>query len=308
MRVRVAVMLFGGLTLGLLAVAAHAEQSPFGDRYDTRMRSVAYNPGAVVHLSTLVGNTMVVSFAPTETVTAVAETDTLHLAAVPKGNYLFLKPSAALLLQPVIVLTERPDGSLRRYVFDIETVNPGAAGSGSNSVYYSVEFTYPADVAAARAATARAEAARTAALNRAAFARAQETATTAILNSERTDPTIGPRNYDYVGQGDRSLEPAAVWDNGYSTVFEFSGSGRIPSVFVIDPDGKEATANYSVMGDTVQVGVTAREFRLRDGHTVLNVYNLGFNTLGPNPETGTTSPEVMRVVKSDRPSLHGGAP
>jgi type IV secretion system protein VirB9 len=308
MRVRVAVMLLGGLTLGRIVIPAHAEESPFGDRYDPRMRSIAYNPGEVVHLSTIVGNTMVVSFAPTEAVTAVAETDTLHLAAVPKGNYLFLKPSAALPLQPVIVLTERPDGSLRRYVFDIETVDAAASGSGSAGVYYSVEFTYPADVAAARAAAARAEAARTVALNRAAFVRAQQAAATAILNSERTDPSIGPRNYEYVGQGDRSLEPAAVWDNGYSTVFEFSGSGRIPSVFVIDPDGKEATANYSVVGNTVQVGVTAREFRLRDGHTVLNVYNLGFNTLGGNPETGTTSPEVLRVVKSDGPSLHGGAP
>ena len=50
----------------------------------------------------------------------MAGPDTIHLAAVPKGNYLFLKPSAPLPLQPMIVLTQRPDGSLRRYVFEIE--------------------------------------------------------------------------------------------------------------------------------------------------------------------------------------------
>jgi type IV secretion system protein VirB9 len=308
MRTRLALMLLGGLALGALIPAAHAEQSPTGDTYDARMRHVAYNPGQVVHLSTIVGNTMVVSFSQTETVTAVAETDTIHLAAVPKGNYLFLKPSAALSLQPVIVLTQRPDGSLRRYVFEIETVNSSTSGDGSNDVYYSVQFTYPADIAAARVAAARAEAARIAALKKAALAKAQEAAATAIMNSERTDPYVGQRNYEYVGQGNRSLEPAAVWDNGYSTVFEFPGNTRIPAVFVINPDGKEATANYSVSGNMVQVAVTAREFRLRDGHTVLNVYNLGYNTVGGNPETGTTSPEVTRVVKSDDTSAAGGTP
>jgi type IV secretion system protein VirB9 len=308
MRMRLAITLLGGLAIGAMIPSAHAEQNPMGNAYDPRMRSIAYNPGQVVHLSTLVGNTMVVSFAPSETVTAVAETDTIHLAAVPKGNYLFLKPSAALSLQPVIVLTQRPDGSLRRYVFEIETVPSRGASGASNGMYYSVQFTYPADIAAARAAAARADAARIAALNEAALAKAQQATVTAIMNSERTNPYVGQRNYEYVAQGSRGLEPAAVWDNGYSTVFEFPGNTRIPSVFVINPDGKEATANYSVSGNTVQVGVTAREFRLRDGHTVLNVYNLGFNTVSGNPGTGTTSPEVTRVVKSDDVPAAGGTP
>ena len=308
MRTRPLLMLLGVLALATLGSRAYAEQSPVGGSFDSRMRYVAYNPGQVVHLSTLVGNTMVVSFSATETVMAVAETDTIHLAAVPKGSYLFLKPSAALPLQPVIVLTQRADGSLRRYVFEIETVSSASADDGSNAVYYSVQFTYPADIAAARAAAARAEAARIVALNEAALVRAQAAAATTMMNSERTDPNVGPRNYAYVGQGNRSLEPAAVWDNGYSTVFEFAGNPRIPSIFVVDPDGKEATADYAVNGDTVQIGVTAREFRLRDGHTVLNVYNLGYNTVGGNPGTGTTSPEVVRVVKGDAAAATGDLP
>jgi type IV secretion system protein VirB9 len=114
-----ALLLCGAMIASVLPSLAHAEQDPFSGSYDTRMRYVPYNPGQVVHLSTIVGDTMVVSFATTETVTSVAETDTIHLAAVPKGNYLFLKPSAALALQPIIVLTQRSDGSLRRYVFEI---------------------------------------------------------------------------------------------------------------------------------------------------------------------------------------------
>jgi type IV secretion system protein VirB9 len=294
---RVKILLLSGVLLsGLIAGQARAEQIPIGGSYDSRMRYVAYNPGQVVHLSTIIGATMVVSFAPSETVTSVAETDSLHLAAVPKGNYLFLKPSAALTLQPVIVLTQRSDGSLRRYVFEIETVSSPSTANGTDGVFYSVQFTYPADEAAAEAAQEAAEAAKIEQLNELALQRATQNAALSLLNAERTNPFVGPRNYKYVARGDHSLAPVAVWDNGYSTVLQFADNARIPAFFVIDPDGEEATASYSVNGDIVQIGQTVREFRLRDGNTVLNIYNLGFDSVGGNPGTGTTSPQVTRVI------------
>ena len=307
MRMR-ALFMCGMLISGAVPVLASAEQIPVSGIYDTRMRYVAYNPGQVVHLSTIIGDTMVVSFAPTETVTSVAETDTIHLAAVPRRNYLFLKPSAPLVLQPIIILTQRLDGSLRRYVFEIETVTEPNTANGTEGVFYSVQFTYPADEAAAAAAAASAEAAKVAQLNAAALAQATQTAATSILQSERTNPFVGPRNYKYIARGNKSLTPISVWDNGYSTVLQFPGNTRIPSLFVIDPDGKEATATYSVDGNTVQVAETAREFRLRDGDTVLNIYNLGYNTVGGNPGTGTTSPEVQRVISDSGSDNAGGAP
>lgn len=298
-----------GMLISLGApILARAEQVPVSGGYDARMRYVAYNPGQVVHLSTIVGDTMVVSFAPSETVTSVAETDTLHLAAVPRGNYLFLKSSAALVLQPIIILTQRPDGSLRRYVFEIETVARPSTANGTDGIFYSVQFTYPEDEAAAAAAAASAQEAKVAQLNAAALAQATQTAAESILENERTNPFVGPRNYKYIAQGDKSLTPLLVWDNGYSTVLQFPGNTRIPSVFVIDPDGKEATATYSVNGNTVQVAETAREFRLRDGDTVLNIYNLGYNTISGNPDTGTTSPKVQRVISESGAGSAGGAP
>jgi type IV secretion system protein VirB9 len=303
-----ALFMYGMLISSAVPVLASAEQVPVSGVYDTRMRYVAYNPGQVVHLSTIVGDTMVVSFAPSETVTSVAETDTLHLAAVPRGNYLFLKPSSPLVLQPIIILTQRPDGSLRRYVFEIQTVTEPNTANGTDGVFYSVQFTYPEDEAAAAAAAVSAEEAKVEQLNAAALARATQTAATSILENERTNPFIGPRNYKYVAQGNKSLTPLLVWDNGYSTVLQFPGNTRIPSVFVIDPDGKEATATYSVDGNTVQVAETAREFRLRDGDTVLNIYDLGYNTVGGNPGTGTTSVQVQRVISDSDSDNAGGAP
>ncbi len=298
--------LSGLVVCGMLFGQARADQIPAGGKYDTRMRYVAYNPGQVVHLSTIVGDTMVVSFAPDETVTSVAVTDSLHLAAVPKGNYLFFKPGAPLALQPVIVLTQRSDGALRRYVFEIETVAAPNAADGTKGIFYSVQFTYPADEAKAAAARAAAAAKKIEQLNETALVRASRQATNSIFNAERTNPLDGPRNYDYVAQGDRNLAPLAVWDNGYSTVLQFSGNMRLPAVFVVDPDAKEATISYSVNGNIIQVGQTVRELRLRDGGTVLNIYNLGFGSVGGNPETGTASPQVTRIV--DAPSTGGAEP
>jgi type IV secretion system protein VirB9 len=284
------------ILLGLLfSPAAFANQVPNHGELDSRMRYVAYNPGQVVHLSTEIGATLVIGFSEKESVDAVAETDTVHLSAMPKGNYLFFRPTAALTLQPVVVLTTLPDGRRRRYVFEVETVTSPTMANGATGVYYSVQFTYPLDIAAEDAVrAAAAEKARQDAAKAAEMARTQ-----ALLKQPENDPGQLGSNWRYVARGDRSLTPLAVFDNGYSTVFRFPENERIPAIFVINPDGKEATAPYSVSGGYAQVGLTAREFRLRDGNTVLEVFNLAYDTMGKNPATGTVSPDVQRQVKAE---------
>lgn len=288
---------FAILGLAAIAMPAAADQFPKHDQYDSRMRYVPYNEGQVVHLSTQIGATLVVGFSDKETVSAVAETDSVHLASIPKGNYLFFKPGAALALQPVVVLTSLPDGKQRRYVFEIETVAAPSMANGVSGVYYSVQFTYPEEIEKADAAKEAAAAqVRLAAVVAAEQARAQY-----LLQKPTLDPNAAGNNWHYVARGDRSLTPIAVFDNGYSTVFRFPQNERIPAIFVINPDGKEATAPYSVSGGYAQVGMTAKEFRLRDGGTVLDVYNLGYSTMGVNPATGTVSNDVQRVVKGTTP-------
>jgi type IV secretion system protein VirB9 len=153
-----------------------------------------------------------------------------------------------------------------------------------------VVFRYPGDERARRAAAARA------ARERAAKAQA------ALLLKQQTEwpsgnPYDGTRNYRYAARGDAGLTPHSVWDNGYSTAFVFPAQQRVPALFRIDPDGKEATADYSVHGDTVIASGTAREWRLRDGRTVMEIYDLGYNPIGHTPGTGTVSPYVQRTLK-----------
>jgi type IV secretion system protein VirB9 len=289
------------LCASVLASPAQAAEDPVPGREDARMRILAYDPNQVVHLSTAVGATLVVGFGPKETVTAVAVTDSKDLKAMPKGNFLFFKSQEALPLQPVIVLTATEGGEMRRYVFEITTVAAASLAADAPGVYYSVQFTYPADEAARRRALAAAQAAKNLAAAQARAAQRQLQLAHDQMEQRARDPFSGDRNWHYVAQGDRTLLPLEVFDNGYSTVFRFPGNVRIPSIFVINPDGKEATPNYAVKGDLVQADSVARSWQLRDGHTVLAIWNRAFDPVGRNPETQTTSPNVQRIVKDPPP-------
>ncbi len=285
----------------MLASPCPAAETPVPGPLDARMRYIAYDPAQVVHLSTAVGATLVVGFGAKETVTAVAVTDSKDLKAMPKGNFLFFKSEQPLPLQPVIVLTTSDDGTTRRYVFDITTIDTKDLGPNAPEIYYSVQFTYPAEEAARRRAAAAARAAKALADKQARAAQAQLQLAHDAMEARARDPLAGDRNWHYVAQGSRSLLPLEVFDNGYSTVFRFPGNVRIPSVFVINPDGKEATPNYAVKGDLVEVESVAGGWRLRDGQTVLCIWNRAFDPVGKNPGTETTSPNVQRVVKDAPP-------
>jgi type IV secretion system protein VirB9 len=285
------------LCASALASPAWAEQNPVPGQEDARMRTLAYNPDQVVHLSTAVGATLVVGFGTDESVTAVAVTDSKDLKAMPKGNFLFFKSQQALPLQPVVVLTSIEGGGMRRYVFEITTVPAASLAMDAPGIYYSVQFTYPVEEAARQHALAAAQAQKNQAASRARAAQHKLQIAHQKMELEARDPFSGDRNWHYIAQGDRSLLPLEVFDNGYSTVFRFPGNVRIPSVFVINPDGKEATPNFSVKGDLVQVDAVARGWRLRDGQTVLAIWNQAFDPVGKNPETQTTSPNVQRVMK-----------
>jgi type IV secretion system protein VirB9 len=294
-------ILFIALCIGILAAPAFAEEDPVAGPYDSRMRTIAYNPAQVFHLSTAVGATLVVSFAPDETVTQVAVTDSKDLKASPAKSFLFFKSQTALPLQPVIVLTTNTHGALRCYVFEVTTVDAKLLENQAPGVYYSVQFTYPADVAARRQAAALVAARKEAADEAAKAAALQLQIAHDKMESEAHDPFSGQRNWRYAAQGDHSILPLEVWDNGFSTMFRFPGNVRIPSIFVINPDGKEATADYAVKGNLVQVDAVAPQWRLRDGQTVLCVFNKAFNPVGNNPGSGTTSPDVQRITKDQPP-------
>ena len=261
------------------------------------MRLIAYDPAAVGHLSAATGATLVVGFATDEAVSTVAVSDSKDLAAAPRGNFLFIKAKQALPLQPVIVLTTGPHG-LRRYVFDVVVEDQKDLGSDTPDLYYSVQFTYPLDEAARRAAAEHARLAQETRDEEARQATYQLNMAHQLMESHARAADDPGRNWHYVAQGDHSIAPLEIYDDGYSTTIRFPGNVRIPGVFVLDPDGKEATANFAVKGDLVVIPSVARGWRLRDGDTVLCIWNAAFDPVGRPPGTDTVSPSVQRLVKA----------
>ncbi|MBO9112503.1 MULTISPECIES: P-type conjugative transfer protein VirB9 [Rhizobium/Agrobacterium group] len=288
--------LFLGLVCLLFVTSgAQAEDTPAAGKLDPRMRYLAYNPDQVVHLSTAVGATLVVTFGNNETVTAVAVSNSKDLAALPRGNYLFFKASKVLQPQPVIVLTAS-DAGMRRYVFSLATRTMSRLDKEQPDLYYSVQFTYPADIAAARRKEVEQRDLADRMRAQAHYQRRAED----LLDHPAASGGTGLKNWSYVAQGDRSLLPLEVFDDGFSTTFRFPGNVRVPSIYVINPDGKEATANYSVKGDYVEVASVSRQWRLRDGQTVLCIWNKVYDAVGRRPGTGTVRPDVERVLKEAR--------
>ncbi|UZO95024.1 Channel protein VirB9 (plasmid) [Roseomonas mucosa] len=267
----------------LASAPAFAEQTPRSGGYDARVQTVPYNPMNVVRIVGSPTNSTQIIFAPGEEVTQVAIGDADAWLAQPTGNLLFLKPTEIRHSTNAQVVTRLPNGVVRSYQFRLIAAPRGARGE--SSAIFAVNFTYPADAAAARA-VADAQQAQ-AALERVAQQRLS------LAWAE------GPRNWRYVAQGSRMLEPVEVSDNGHQTAFRFPGNMRIPTIYTAAPDGTETIVPYTVNGELVLVQTTARIFTLRDGQEVVRIINQGFDPVGRNPRTGTGTPDLTRTVRGN---------
>lgn len=264
------------------ASPAFAEQTPRSGGFDPHVQVVAYNPMNVVRVVGSPTNSTQIIFGPGEEVSQVAIGDADAWLAQPAGNLLFLKPTEIHHSTNAQVVTRRADGSLRSYQFRLIAMPRGA--EGSSAAIFAVSFTYPQDMAAARAMS-QAQAASTQ-LEQLAQQRL------ALTWAE------GVRNWRYVAQGSVQIEPTEVSDNGRQTAFRFPGNMRIPTIYTLSPDGTETIVPYTMVNELALVQTVAREFVLRDGQQIIRVINQGFDPVGRNLGTGTGAPDLMRTVRS----------
>ena len=227
-----------------------------------------------------------------------------NLFTAVRGNFVMLKPLRELDPQPLFVIGKAMDATtgkevMRAYTFELST-RTGPLTKEAPDTYYLVRFTYPAEERAAASAAAAAK--RQAGAAAAAARRASRETLRVRQRLATPQPAVINTNYD--GQGDRDLAPSptatepAMWDDGQSTFLRFPGNRRLPTFFVIHPDKREASVNYSVATNgVVTLHQTAGEFRLRDGNRVLCIFNRAFDPTGRNPGTGTTSADVVREAR-----------
>lgn len=269
-----------------VAMPARAEQIPISGPRDPRVRTVSYDPMNVVDITGVIRAATVIEFAPTETIEKVAGGDATSWLVSPAGNLMFLKPTQALPPSNLVVVTRRPDGSQRSYIF-VLTVRDGEMTRATPETYFKVVFRYPADEAAAKLAD----------LEKSARAAAKQDANGRL----EADYLYGVRNWAYTSQGAAALQPTEVSDNGQVTVFRFPGNMEVPVIYEIKADGTESIVPRTTRGDQVVVDAIARQFRIRAGRQVLCIFNRRFDPIGQRQGTGTVSPDVSRQVKDAAP-------
>lgn len=277
------------------AVPALAAQDPRPGRWDARVRTVPYSAMNVVRVQARALISTQIQFATDEVVTQVAVGDSAAWTVAPVGNMLFIKPNEVRAATNMQVVTQRKDGSLRSYQFELTarpapSIAPGQVADLGGTVPapdvqspFMVQFVYPEDVRQAAIA------------KRKAAAEANEE--TLAESRLAVDYFYGPRNWRYTAQGSKAIEPYEVSDNGRLTAMRFPGSGALPTIYTVAADGQETIVPYTMRADVAVISTTAKEFRLRLGGEVLRIFNLGYDPRGYNPGTGTTSPEIVRSVR-----------
>lgn len=273
---KVAVVCLG---VGFLAFAtpALAQDAP-----DPRIREIVYAPGEVYRVSGAFRTATQIIFSPEESIRHAAIGDSVAWEVAAEGSVLFLKPRERHQATNLLVVTDR-GGRARHYAFELLARDSSDRGP----IAYQIRFRYPADDQA-RAAAALAETTR-AIENR-------------LVGLELQQGAIeGPRNLAYSVQGDATLQPSEVTDNGRFTVARFPGAQSIPALFEVGEDGAERLVPYDVRGEFVVIHGVVRALRLRRGRSVLCIFNDGYDARGAAIGTGTASPAVERTALGGRP-------
>jgi type IV secretion system protein VirB9 len=274
------------LTACACAVAgpALALEEPAPGKLDPRMVTAAYNPAQVYAVHVPQGQTLAVTLAPDEIATDGFGADGKSLRADLSGNTVLLwSGEAPVTPRSMFIRSRTPDGKARTYALLVDTRPPDQAAVGFT-------FTYPMD-----------EAAKQATQWRIAQADREQKAAKAALDAASG---ASDSNLRYVLQGkepaDWDLLPTReVSDNGTDTHFHFPGAMRVPIIYAVNPDGKEAVVEPTFNSQTgvATVHQLARAFHLRDGDALLCVFNKAFDPVGIRSETGTISPSVERETK-----------
>lgn len=274
----IAFSLVGAATVTFLPDAAHASDTPVPGSKDARVRNVNYDPDQVVTIVGSFRHAIEIQFGPGETVTQAALGDTVSWQIAPVGNILFLKPRERAGSTNLIVVTNA-GGNPRTYHFNLSL--------GTGQQMYGVRFRYPREeraMAALQLQIAQAQAAKAVETNA-----AQAALDHAVIE--------GVRNMKYTVQGDSSLQPTEISDNGEFTVLRYPGHADIPSIFAVDVDGTETIVPYDVREDFVVIHAVYRQIRLRRGTSVLCIYNEAPLRNDRGDRTGTVSNVVERKVR-----------
>lgn len=257
----------------LLAAATPGAPVPYQAAADARIRTLTYQPANVISVPVSRGVVTRIVLEPGEKIIAAAtgipakcETEQLQwcIVADADANEIWVKPRPGAVRNNLELKTDRRD-----YSFELVV---GTAAT------YRVVLSYP------KAATSVDQ---------------TEPDDQALVAARLAMAKPVAKNSHYTIEGNRKgsdIKPAAVFDDGRFTYFQFPGNSELPTIFVIGADGSEARTNFSMQGDYMVVQRLGRKFVLRLGKSVVSVWNESFDPIGETPADGVTVPGVKREM------------
>ncbi len=240
------------LSTVLLAGQAMATQQPVKLASDSRIEVASYSPTNVVPINGTTFTTTQVTFGKDEFIEDVQNGDSAAwMVSINKGlpNMLFLKPTAYNSKTNMVVVTNK-----HTYYF---TLASNAEGKGSTAkATYALHFIYPVERQARLAKALH-------------FKRQQKQADLSHFKNPKA------MNWDYSFNGDKSIMPLHVFDDGKFTYLQLRPNQPVPALFVVtSPNGKESVVNYRQRGQTMVIQRTAPQFTLRQGKDhVASIFN-----------------------------------
>lgn len=269
----------GAACIALIGLAAPpavavAAEVPTASRFDTRIRTVTYNPEDVVTVATAAGSATTIMFEEGEQYQnhVFGDAAAWSFAEVNGGRGVAIKPAAEKADTNLTVFTDR-----RVYVFELKYLTAKDAQS-----VFLVTFKYPQTEKQV----------------------SQAVVEKAAIDEAFADPPKAA-NLSYTMSGDKSISPVNAWDDGTFTFFKFRRNQDVPAIYMVDGDGRETIVNRNsaVAGnDVIVLQKVAAKWRLRLGGQVLTIFNTEADkplATAPtlNIQTGTASDQVQRVLK-----------
>jgi type IV secretion system protein VirB9 len=227
---------------------------------DSRLRTIDYDPAAVVKLEGCQNFQTMITLASDEHVENVGVGDSAAWQVTPnkRGNLIFVKAIAPKGYTNMTVVSDK-----RSYNFELRTAPASDCARGQ--ITYELRFRYPP----------------------------AQKAGTPVNPASPVDPNAflpvpEKRNAAYTFSGSADLVPIRVFDDGVSTYMKWAAGVTAPAVYALNSDNTESIVNYASRGDYFVVEQVAPGFLLRRGELKTVMYNdtyavQGLDSLSPKP-------------------------
>jgi type IV secretion system protein VirB9 len=219
--------------LTLLACSTAAQAA------DNRIRTLAYDPDAIVKILGKAGIQSTIEFAADERIENVAVGDSSAWQITPnrRASLLFVKPLTAHSRTNMTVVTDR-----RTYMFDL------VSGEKAAAPMYALKFSYPNEKPSLTASKPVQQAAATSPQQQ------------AVMTAEKL-------HFDWNKKGNGKLLPARVFDDGGSLYLAWDKETPLPAILTVSEDRREGPVNYRMSGEYIVVSPIPQNLVLRYGKT-----------------------------------------